>query len=434
MNALPRPAPAPAPRERFLEAAWSIGTLLCRDAIWDGDRCNWLGDSMEAHAGEWKVAHKSFSPELYSGTSGIALFLARLHGLLPDEVIAETARGAFRQALSRAEETPAELRHGLYSGWIGIALALLDAAPLLGEEQLRQEALRLVDAQLGHDLDPMSLDVIGGAAGAVLGLCAIDGRLGGNRYLDEARRLGEHLLRHANHGDEGWSWTTMPPLAPEQKDLAGYSHGTAGIALALLELGVRTHDARFLEGAAGGFAYERHCFSAEQQNWPDFRSFASPNPQQPGYSLAWCHGAPGIGLSRLRAFALTRDETYLREAEAAIGGTYRPLTLPSTADGYSLCHGLGGNAELFLVAADLLGDERYRAVAEAIGDRGLQSVHRHRNPWPCGVMAGGETPNLMLGTAGIGYFYLRLYDSGRVPSVLLFSLDSVGGISRSSAT
>ncbi len=416
---IPHQIPAAGSRERFLDVAWSIGTLLCRDAVWDGGRCNWLGDSMEAHAGEWKVAHKSFGPDLYGGTSGIALFLARLHGFRPDGVIAQTARGAFRQALSRAGEIPEGHRHALYSGWIGIALALLDAARLLGEPSLEREALRLVDEQLGHELDPMSLDVVSGAAGAVLGLCAIDRRLGGDRYLGEARRLGGHLLAHAHRGDEGWSWTTMPPLGPEQKDLAGYSHGTAGIALALLELFVRTRDDRYLEGALGGFAYERRHFSPEQQNWPDFRSFASPNPQQPGYSLAWCHGAPGIGLSRLRAFALTRDETCLREAEAALAGTYRPLSMTSPGDGYSLCHGLGGNAELFIVAADVLGEERYRAVAEAVGDRGIQSVHLQRNPWPCGVVSGGETPNLMLGTAGIGYFYLRLYDSRAVPSVLL---------------
>jgi lantibiotic modifying enzyme len=405
--------------DRFLDAAWSIATLLCRDALWDGGRCNWLGDSMEAHAGEWKVAHKSFGPDLYSGTSGVALFLARLHRFRPDGVIADTARGALRQALSRAGEIPEEHRHALYSGWIGIALALLDAARLLDDPSLEREASRLVDAQLGHEISPMSLDVISGAAGAILGLSAIDGRLGGDRYLDEAHRLGEHLLANANRDGEGWSWTTMPPLAPEQKDLTGYSHGAAGIALALLELSVRTGDARFLEGAQGGFAYERRHFSAEQQNWPDFRSFASPSPQQPGYSLAWCHGAPGIGLSRLRAFALTRDETCLREAESALAGTYRPLAIPSAADGYSLCHGLGGNAELFILAADTLGEERYRAVAEGLGDRGIQSVLLNRNPWPCGVVSGGETPGLMLGTAGIGYFYLRLYDSAAVPSVLL---------------
>jgi type 2 lantibiotic biosynthesis protein LanM len=419
VTALAGAAPAAGPRERFLDVAWSIGARLCRDAIWDRDRCNWLGDSMEAHAGEWKVAHKSFGPELYSGTSGIALFLAHLHRFRRDEVIAQTARGALRQALSRADEIPAGQRHALYSGWVGIAIALLDAARLLDDPQLRREALRLVDAQRRHDLDPTSLDVIGGAAGAILGLSATDARLGSGRYLDEARRLGDHLLAHAHRGEEGWSWTTMPPHAEEQKDLTGFSHGAAGIALALLELFVRTQDARFMEGALGGFAYERHHFSGEHQNWPDFRSFASPNPRQLGYSLAWCHGAPGIGLSRVRAFALTGDETYRREAESAIGGTYRPLTVPSAADGYSLCHGLGGNAELFIVAADTFGDERLRAVADAIGDRGIQSVHLNRNPWPCGVVSGGETPNLMLGTAGIGYFYLRLYDSSAVPSVLL---------------
>ncbi|MEA2338173.1 MAG: lantibiotic biosynthesis protein, partial [Thermoanaerobaculia bacterium] len=358
--------------------------------------------------------------DLYSGTSGIALFLARLHSVRPDDVIVQTARGAIKQALSIAEETQPSLRHALYSGWIGMALSLLDCAELLHEPSLKQEALRLIDGALGHEIDPMSLDIISGAAGAIVGLCATDRRMGGDRYLAEARRFGEHLLTHAHRDGEAWSWTTMAPLGPEeQRDLTGYSHGTAGIAVALLELHARTNDERFREGALGAFAYERRHYSAENQNWPDFRSFASPNPQQTGYSIAWCHGAPGIGLSRLRAFQLTHDETYRNEAEAAIGGTYRSLSIASGGDGYSLCHGMGGNAELFIAATDTFGDERYRAVAEMVGDRGIQAIHLNRNPWPCGVNSGGETPNLMLGTAGIGYFYLRLFDSAAVPSVLL---------------
>lgn len=420
MSALPNELPTADPRERFLDVAWSIGARLCRDAIWDGDRCNWLGDSMEAHGGEWKVAHKSFGPELYSGTSGIALFLARLHDLRPDALLARTARGAVRQALSRADDLPPQYRHALYSGWIGIALALLDAARLLDEPLLKREALRLVDAQLGHELEPMSLDVIGGAAGAIFGLSAIDARLGSDRYLGEAKRMGEHLLSAAHCDGDAVSWTTMPPVGPgDQKDLAGYSHGAAGIALALLQLSLRTGDARFHDAAHGGFAYERRHYSPQQQNWPDFRSFASPNPQQPGYSMAWCHGAPGIGLSRVRAFELTKDESYRAEIDAAIAGTYRQVTVASGGENFSLCHGLGGNAELFVVAADVLGDERYRAVADAVGDRGIQAVHAQRNPWPCGVMSGGESPNLLVGVAGIGYFYLRLYDSRAVPSILL---------------
>jgi hypothetical protein len=49
---------------------------------------------------------------------------------------------------------------------------------------------------------------------------------------------------------------------------------------------------------------------------------------------------------------------------------------------------------------------------------GIQRYLLPRAPWPCGVPEGGETPNLMLGIAGIGHFYLRLYDP-RTPSILL---------------
>ena len=108
------------------------------------------------------------------------------------------------------------------------------------------------------------------------------------------------------------------------------------------------------------------------------------------------------------------------EDDDVVGQVYPPRPNQHARALYQLwSHARSANAELFIAAADTLGDERYRAVAEAVGDRGIQAIHLNRNPWPCGVLSGGETPNLMLGTAGIGYFYLRLYDSTAVPSVLV---------------
>jgi lantibiotic modifying enzyme len=86
---------------------------------------------------------------------------------------------------------------------------------------------------------------------------------------------------------------------------------------------------------------------------------------------------------------------------------------------YCLCHGAGGNADLLISAADVLARPEIRQAAEAVGRNGIVQFHATDMPWPCGVNGGGETPNLMLGLAGIGYFYLRLYDSTTVPSVLL---------------
>ena len=64
-------------------------------------------------------------------------------------------------------------------------------------------------------------------------------------------------------------------------------------------------------------------------------------------------------------------------------------------------------------------DRSYLRAAEIAAQRGIQFHHTPRAPWPCGVQGGGETPSLLLGLAGIGYFYLRLSSLDTIPSVLM---------------
>ena len=142
--------------------------------------------------------------------------------------------------------------------------------------------------------------------------------------------------------------------------------------------------------------------------------------QGPSYGIAWCHGAAGAGLARLRAYELTGDPVLREEAMIAVRTTASALQaqMPGQFVNYSLCHGQFGNAELLLEAAESLGEQQMLDFTKALATQAADVHERHHQPWPCGVMGAGETPGLMLGLAGIGHFYLRLDDPKAASSLL----------------
>src|SRR3712207_6675303 len=146
-----------AERQQYLAVADALGARLCRDAVWDGSRCNWLGDSMESVDGSWQVVHRSFGPDLYGGTSGIALFLARLYKATGEPLFRRTAAGALEQTLSRLDKLVPPYRVGVYSGLTGVAYALAQCAPLLGEDRFRDAAVRAVRELLTDEIHPEAL-------------------------------------------------------------------------------------------------------------------------------------------------------------------------------------------------------------------------------------------------------------------------------------
>lgn len=420
------------PEGIFLEAADFVGAHLCRDALWASDRCNWLGDSMELVGGQWMVAHRAFGPELYGGTSGVALFLAEAYGQTGERLFRETALGGLRHAVSRLDSFAPLTRIGFYTGHTGIAYALVRCGEIFDDESLVERGLSLAEALATEEPDERATDVLAGSAGAIPALLLLQQKYKRDALLDLALNHGNFLVGAARKTPQGWSWNTLN-IEPERRrqDLTGFSHGAGGIAWALLELHRATGEGRFRVAAEQGFHYERQHFNAEQGNWPDFRGLYDPwmgggeGDSGPGYMIAWCHGAPGIGLSRLRAYALTGEGSYREEADAALRTTARVLAQPvyHSQGNFSLCHGSFGNAELLLYASQLAGGGEHRAIAEQVGRQGIELCRKSYSPWPCGVLGGGETPGLLLGLAGIGHFYLRLHDPTGVPSVLIIQPD-----------
>jgi type 2 lantibiotic biosynthesis protein LanM len=406
---------------RFLDTADFIGARLCRDALWSGNRCNWLGDAMEFTESRWQVVHRSFGPDLYGGTSGIALFLARLYSVTQEKLFKKTAEAAIEAALLKMQEWDPAQSFGFYSGLAGIAYALAEVAPLIGREDLEQKSMQTLEKLPRQDIAMQTWDIISGSAGIIPVLLRQHQKFGHDFLLNLAVQHGDMLLQGANRNHESWSWTTIPGVA--QKDLTGFSHGTAGIAWALLELHSISKEQRFMDAAMAALRYERHWYDVAQENWPDFRSEGQPGTQACG--MAWCHGAPGIGLARIRSGQLLHDDQCHIEAGIALRTTTRGLgaAMQSAQGNCSLCHGNMGNAELLLAAGDALGDSASLDMVTRVADEAMQKYRFAHNAWPCGVLNGGENPGLMLGLAGIGYFYLRLFDRSKIPSILLVGPD-----------
>ncbi|HET7461748.1 MAG TPA: lanthionine synthetase LanC family protein [Longimicrobium sp.] len=423
----------------FLEAARRIGERVAAAAEWTSDTAaTWTVMSPDRDNPALRVAKPATaSGTFYEGTSGIALFLAHLWDVTgrSDDALLKAALGGIQYALDETGELPAA-SFGFHGGRVGIAYAAAVIGRLAGRPELVRAAQTVLEGAAGHEEEDRGLDVIGGGGGAIQALVAMAPWLDDPQVaLGMARRLGDHLIGAADHEPEGWCWGTMRGSAV--RHLCGYAHGSAGVGHALLELYLATGDSRYRYAMEQAFLYESCFFDPESSNWPDLRHgelgeylYAGRTeelkqrllagddlpPQPARYMSAWCHGAPGIGLSRLRAWQTLGEAAYLDDARAALRATLASLEDPRM--NYSLCHGRGGNAETLMVAAEVLGERELLERPRQVAVEGWETYEAKGQRWACGTMQGAPDPGLLLGESGIAYFLLRLARPG-VPSVLV---------------
>jgi lantibiotic modifying enzyme len=407
----------------YLEAALRLGREVAAAAIWSGERCSWIGGMPdEGPGGEILMTYSSFGPHLYGGTAGVGLALAELYdaGGEGETELRRVALGALEHGLTRAEEVAAPSRLGAYGGQLGIALCAARTGTLLGEPDLVGRAGELV-AGLDYETVPLENDLIAGRAGGILALLSLRELGVAAATLERAVMLGEGLMAAADRIGEGWSWPSAS--SSESRNLTGLSHGAAGIGVALLELQRASAEAEFGAAAEEAFAYERSLFDPQVRNWPDLREHVLrdwPADAAPPCTTLWCHGAPGIALSRLRACELGNQNGCEGEARVALETTAASLRHQLDSGNYSLCHGLAGNAEVLAEGAAWFEEES--TLTHEVATAGIERYLETEAPWPLGVH-NGQTDSLLVGRAGTAYFYLRLHDPKR-PSVLLLRPES----------
>jgi lantibiotic modifying enzyme len=215
----------------------------------------------------------------------------------------------------------------------------------------------------------------------------------------------------------GYSWRGDPE---SYYNLTGISHGASGIAYALLELFQVTDSFKFKNSAMEAFRYERQWFDTKISNWQDLRG-SRKNLSTKKFVNFWCHGAPGIALSRMHAYKILNEEFLKKEAIAGLKSTLISTKeiLNTSINDFTLCHGLAGITDVLYHGLYELGDEWTddTEVPFLVAETGKDLYSKNNLPWPCGSL-GVDFPGLLRGLAGIGYFYLRLYDP-KIQSVLM---------------
>lgn len=417
--------------EKALQAAARIGRDLCETAFWDDERrlCTWMGrtDVEDASGAGYAAAVAALGPHLYGGTAGVALFLIELYGQTQDAEVLRTAEGAIRRSveyLRNHEGLTSAL--SLHLSHLGVAYVFSRFKSFGLCEDLREDVNRLLDQAAGALDEEHLLDLLGGNAGAIPALLALARQPGFERCYELARRCGEELCRAATRDGELCFWEATKASGPSfnSSPMTGLSHGACGMALALLELYAHTGDVEFLRTARQAFAYEDRLFSAAHANWLDVRFPHTDNTTEPegSFQTTWCHGAPGIGLTRLRAMMIDAEQAdhHERMARTALSTTLAAIERGLETPGFdtTLCHGLTGLSEIILIFAEALGEDSSLQVAAGVASE-LIRRHDEAGDWPAGNMTGGVNPTLMIGTAGVGHHLLRLRSATAVPPVLI---------------
>ncbi len=393
-------------RARSLDQAKAIGDSLVRLALRDDDHLAWIGLTFSNK--RWSLL--PLQEDLYAGSTGVILTLAYLGQVSSQSRYTDTARSALKTLQARIDHSSGFIKTiGAFNGWGSLIYTFTHLGALWDDPTLLAAAEGFVDRLaplIGEDSD---LDIIGGAAGCLGALLSLQRVRPSANTLDAAIQCGEHLLLTAKPMSDGIGWLTKVATS---MPIAGFSHGCSGMAWALGELFRVTGDKRYEKAAIDAVIYERSQFLPAAGNWVRPETAPAEKEDRMALSVAWCYGAPGIGLARLGLLKTIEHPILREDLSIAVKTTIEQ----GFGTNHSLCHGALGNLDFLIQADEAFGDEALSDQVAHLKCSILDSLAT--DGWLCGVPLGVESPSLLNGLAGICYGLLRLAEPARVPSVL----------------
>jgi type 2 lantibiotic biosynthesis protein LanM len=356
--------------------------------------------------------------DLYDGMPGILLFLARLGLETTNERVQSTARDLGKQLLRAPQSRFSKMSAGAFTGVGGVIYVLSHLGSIWRDSAYLDKAESLVGVLRRAIERDRSFDLMNGSAGAIMGLRALHALTNSAAAVSAVEAAARHLMSTSIEAGPGRGWV----LPGDERPIGGMSHGASGIAMALAAAWRVTGDDQIRSQAIAACDFEDSLYLPRWANWADLRGVTREQAEKLPHRgmMAWCHGAPGIGLARLRLATLLDEPRLLEAARMALQSA---AAVGLDDESHCLCHGAFGNIE-FTHRAGALFRLSYIEDATQVALRRVSTELTGKSP-VCGYRTAKpfSVPGLMVGLAGIGYACLRHASRGTSPpSVLTLDL------------
>ncbi len=297
---------------------------------------------------------------LYGGLAGILILtyvLAKENHIFEMEPIFGCVRNQmfrYTEQITEGKQSPSSTKTGVYEGESSIAYAYLLLYQWSKESIYMVYAEKHMEIVTGLLQEDRCYDLLSGNAGAAIMYLKLGSITREKKWLKLAEKTVDLLKKAAIKMKRGIGWKTDPGFPP----MAGMAHGNSGIMIPVCHLWKLTNREEYKKLAEEILEYEEELYDPIQNNWLDMRNGEESKKIGEG-TVAWCHGAAGILLSRIICQAETGflDENWDERLKRDIKNAYRKLKEYWLRDSWSICHGNIGNIWILEKVAKLIGAE-----------------------------------------------------------------------------
>lgn len=334
---------------------------ICSRAIIREQSVGWTGLQFWDN-GHWNL--RSGGIYLYDGISGTVLFLAKyLHDFEEKNASAEEIYHlavlrlkAYTDEIHKKQIYDKNLLTGIVNGESSVVYTYLYLFKLTGKRVwmiYAEKHFSIIERVWKED---SQLDYLSGNAGAIVVAVMLYKETGNLKYYEIAADMEKDLWKKGQETGNGYGWR----LKGTDRPLAGMSHGNSGFLMAYAMLYECDHKVEYADKIQLLLKYEDSLYSEKAGNWKDLRESSGES-----FMNAWCHGAPGILLSRMKLEELFPEDMQIKKDRLNAADS---LFYGEQDEKICLCHGMSGNLLIMKKYLRKYGNKKMKEQYEALCD------------------------------------------------------------------